>query len=91
MLTATFIHAPGVGPATEQSLWAQGATSWQAYLDRADELRLAPRHKIALRQTVEDSVAALEEARADFFAQALPEARTLAGGFALSENRLSGH
>ncbi len=73
MLTATFIHAPGVGPVTEQSLWAQGATSWQAYLDRADDLRLAPRHRLALGQTLEDSVVALEEARADYFARNLPK------------------
>ena len=73
MLTATFIHAPGVGPATEQSLWAQGATSWEAYLEQAKELRLAPRHKIALQETVEDSLAALEEGRADFFSHNLPK------------------
>ena len=72
MLTATFIHAPGVGPATEQSLWAQGATSWETYLDRADALHLSPRHRDALRGTVEGSVAALEDARADYFAHALP-------------------
>ena len=72
MLTATFIHAPGVGPATEQSLWAQGATSWEAYLERAEALKLAPRHQSVLRETVEDSVAALEEARADYFARNLP-------------------
>lgn len=73
MLTATFIHAPGVGPATEQSLWAQGATSWEAYLEQANALRLAPRHKSALRETVEDSLAALAEGRTDYFAQALPK------------------
>ena len=73
MLTSTFIHAPGVGPTTEQSLWAQGVTTWQDYLDRAGELRLAPRHKIALARTLEESQAALDEARADYFAQALPK------------------
>ena len=72
MLTATFIHAPGVGPVTEQALWAQGVTSWQDYLERAEALKLAPRHKGVLRGTVEDSVAALEEGRADYFARNLP-------------------
>ena len=72
MLTATFIHAPGVGPVTEQALWAQGVTSWEDYLDRAEALKLAPRHKTVLRGTVEDSVAALEEGRADYFARNLP-------------------
>ena len=73
MLTSTFIHAPGVGPATEQSLWAQGVTSWQEYLDHHHALKLPPRHKIALAETLEDSVAALEEARADYFARAFPK------------------
>jgi uncharacterized protein YprB with RNaseH-like and TPR domain len=73
MLTSTFIHAPGVGPATEQALWAQGIHSWALYQERAASLRLPPRHQIALHKTVEDSLAALEEGRADFFAQALPK------------------
>ena len=72
MLTSTFIHAPGVGPTTEQSLWAQGVTTWQDYLDRAGELRLAPRHKAALAETLDHSAAALAAGRADYFAQALP-------------------
>ena len=72
MLTSTFIHAPGVGPTIEQSLWEQGVTSWQDYLDKAGDLRLAPRHKIVLARTLEESLAALEEGRADYFAHALP-------------------
>lgn len=73
MLTSTFIHAPGVGPATEQSLWAQGATSWDTYQARAEALKLAPRHKEALAETVEDSLAALAEGRTDYFARNLPK------------------
>jgi uncharacterized protein YprB with RNaseH-like and TPR domain len=73
MLTATFIHAPGVGPATEQALWAQGVQSWHDYQQQASTLRLPPRHKIALHQTVEDSLTALEEGRTDFFAHNLPK------------------
>lgn len=41
-------------------------------MERADALRLAPRYKGVLRETLEDSVAALEEARADYFARNLP-------------------
>ncbi len=73
MLTSTFIHVPGVGPATEQSLWAQGIFTWQEYLDNSQALKLPPRHKIALAQTLADSVAALEEERADYFARSLPK------------------
>ena len=73
MLTSTFIHTPGVGPATECSLWAQGVIDWQAFLDAAPRLKIPPRHKVALATTVEESVAMLEAARADFFAQRLPK------------------
>jgi uncharacterized protein YprB with RNaseH-like and TPR domain len=72
MLTATFIHAPGVGPATEQELWAQGIASWASYLEQASSLRLPLRHKVALQETVEESLAALSESQVDFFAHALP-------------------
>ena len=73
MLTSTFIHAPGVGPATEQSLWAQGILTWQDYLDKGKSLKLPPHHQIALTETLEESVAALEEQRADYFARAFPK------------------
>ncbi|BDI28682.1 hypothetical protein CCAX7_007330 [Capsulimonas corticalis] len=71
MLTSTFVHAPGVGPATEQMLWSQGAIDWKSYQDRAQELRLPARHREALETTVADSIAALEEARIDYFAHNL--------------------
>lgn len=73
MLTSTFIHAPGVGPATEQSLWTQGATSWEAYQSLAPTLKLAARHREALSETLEDSREALGGGRADYFARTLPK------------------
>jgi uncharacterized protein YprB with RNaseH-like and TPR domain len=73
MLTATFIHAPGIGSVTERALWEQGAISWTAFLESPSPLRVPPRHRATLQSTVESSVAALEEARADYFAQALPK------------------
>jgi len=73
MLTSTFIHAPGVGPAAEQALWAQGITDWQKYLDHSHTLKLPPRHKIELAETVAESVTALAEERTDYFARVLPK------------------
>ncbi len=73
MLNATFIHAPGIGSVTERALWAQGATSWEAFLEAGPRLRVPPRHRETLRATVEESVAALAGGRADFFAQSLPK------------------
>ena len=71
MLTATFLHAPGVGPATEHSLWAQGATHWQHVLDDADGLKLPPRHRQTLANVLPESLLALQEGRVDYFARAL--------------------
>lgn len=73
MLTATFIHAPGIGTTTERSLWSQGATSWRDYADNVGSLRVPPRHRATLQSTVEDSIAALDEARADYFARNVPK------------------
>jgi uncharacterized protein YprB with RNaseH-like and TPR domain len=73
MLTATFIHAQGVGPATEKALWTQGATSWQAYADNADAYKIPPRHRSVLQQTVDESLAALADGRVDYFAQNIPK------------------
>lgn len=72
MLTSTFIHTSGVGPATEQALWAQGATSWETFQQRDGAWKLPPRHLLALRETVAQSVEMLERGRANWFAQALP-------------------
>ena len=35
MLEQTFIHIPGIGPKTEQTLWARGIHRWQDFLDHA--------------------------------------------------------
>ncbi len=34
MLEQTFRHIPGIGPATEEKIWAAGIRSWSDYLDR---------------------------------------------------------
>ena len=73
MLTATYIHAPGIGQATERSLWEQGATSWQAFQQNAAGLRLSPRQSTILTVTVEASITALAETRVDYFAHAFPK------------------
>src|SRR2546430_1210766 len=36
LLEATYLHAEGVGPATERRLWGPGAPSWNAYPAPAD-------------------------------------------------------
>ena len=92
MLTATFIHAPGVGPATEQALWAQGVTSWHDYLDRARGLCGWPR---VIRSPCaghwKTASAALEEAPRGLFCPKPAEAGALAGSLSISKDRLFGH
>jgi len=72
MLTSTFIHAPHVGPAGERALWAQGARTWTDFLAQAECLSVPARSRETLSAAVEDSIAHLEAARADYFAHRLP-------------------
>lgn len=71
MLTATFIHAPRVGQATERGLWEQGVTSWELFVERGQSVKLSPSVREGLTQTVEDSLQALSENRVDYFARNL--------------------
>lgn len=73
MLTSTFIHAQGVGLATERSLWRQGAATWQEFLADPGGWRIAPRQRQRLCQTLARSVDSLENRRVDYFARALPQ------------------
>lgn len=73
MLTATFLHTPGVGPATERSLWEQGAADWKQFLASNMRWKLPPRHRDTLTETIKESVARLDDARADWFARQLPK------------------
>jgi uncharacterized protein len=59
MLTATFCHAPGIGPGTEQKLWTEGIRSWDDALS-CESLPLTPMKAEALIPTVEASKDAFE-------------------------------
>jgi uncharacterized protein YprB with RNaseH-like and TPR domain/predicted nuclease with RNAse H fold len=66
MLDRTFVHIPGVGPATERSLWALGIKSWA---DIGDGASLPVRRGVAknIREYVPRSRDALENRNAAFF------------------------
>ncbi len=72
MLSSTFIHAPGVGATTEQALWKQGAVTWRHLLDGANNFKVPPSRRAGLIETIERSVAMLDEQRVDYFARMLP-------------------
>jgi uncharacterized protein YprB with RNaseH-like and TPR domain len=73
MLTSTFLHTPGVGPGTERSLWEQGVTDWDLFLQAGPALKIPLRHRDVLTETVKESVAHLADARVDWFARHLPK------------------
>jgi uncharacterized protein YprB with RNaseH-like and TPR domain len=73
VLTSTFIHAHGIGKATEQSLWEQGATTWDACLGNIASLKLGVLQRNALLSTVADSVKNLDGGCVAYFARALPK------------------
>lgn len=71
MLKNTFCHIPGIGPKSEQNLWSMGVRSWQ------DVLAMPSRHPTQkkysfLKSRVIESVAALEQGDAKYFADSLP-------------------
>ena len=89
MLTNTFIHAPGIGPATERSLWQQNVHSWSQYAAAGSSLRLPPRHRATLDRVIGDSLAALADERVDYFARSLATPRPLARRNGVRPSRLS--
>src|SRR5579871_1215528 len=72
MLKATFIHAQGIGFATERSLWRQGATCWDAYREVAHTLSVSKRTLETISRKVDDSVAAHDAGHVAYFARELP-------------------
>jgi len=72
MLTQTFIHAPGIGPKTEQFFWNNDVRNWRDYLDRAKRGHLCSGRLRALPAVINASVSALAKGDVDFFFGALP-------------------
>ncbi|MBC8101610.1 MAG: ribonuclease H-like domain-containing protein [Cytophagales bacterium] len=74
MLTATFLHAQGIGDVTERRLWDQGFTSWQSVLAASrKELPLTDAQRTLLLPVLEQSVTALENEDYGYFAGLLPQ------------------
>lgn len=74
MLQSTFIHLPGIGFHREKLLWKSGILTWddltRTYLSQSS---LFPRASDdALARSIEESRAALEAGRLEYFAEKLP-------------------
>jgi len=72
MLTNTFLHIPGVGPATEKSLWAGGIRSWQDFIAAGPDLPFSCARREHMLSYLQLSQAALAAGNHAFFAKLLP-------------------
>jgi uncharacterized protein YprB with RNaseH-like and TPR domain len=71
MLRQTFLHIPGVGPKTEQGLWAAGVDSWHTFFD-AVSLKLSAAKRAAIADELTESKRQLDRRSPDYFARRLP-------------------
>jgi uncharacterized protein YprB with RNaseH-like and TPR domain len=72
MLTSTFLHAPGIGAATEKRIWEAGVSDWQRFLEMQDEIGLPERQMSLLLPIVEESVDRFACEDYNYFANRLP-------------------
>ncbi|MHB9107726.1 MAG: ribonuclease H-like domain-containing protein [Armatimonadota bacterium] len=68
MLEQTFCHIPGIGPKTEEDLWAAGVSGWQ----EAEQPGLPARRAELIARHVGESRERLQARDAAFFAERLP-------------------
>lgn len=72
MLTATFVHIPGIGYATERRIWDAGALNWEQFLQLHPGLDLPRDKKALLLPRIEESIMRLQERDHAFFARTVP-------------------
>src|SRR5713101_4542338 len=70
ILPRTFLHAPGVGPKTERTLWAAGVSSWKKFL--LSPITATGLGSSAVRRLIEQSITELEKGNIAFIADRLP-------------------
>jgi hypothetical protein len=71
MLSASFIHIPGVGVRTEQSIWHAGIRSWRDFLADPSTAGLSAAATSRIAQAAEESLVRLEHGDHRFFASRL--------------------
>ncbi len=73
MIRSTFLHLPGIGPATETALWARGVLDWEELRALATTGTARPGTATpGLARELEESEASLRAERVDWFARRLP-------------------
>ena len=71
MLTNTFIHIPGIGPATENKIWQSNVLTWED-TEKLSELTLAPSKIAAIQAFAKKSNRHLKNNNPNFFESLLP-------------------
>lgn len=72
MLTNTFLHTRGIGPATEQRLWARGLRDWEAFLANPTAAGLPARATARLTESIAASREQLSRGNHRYFSATLP-------------------
>ncbi|MCG3112049.1 MAG: DUF429 domain-containing protein [Candidatus Manganitrophus sp. SB1] len=72
ILPRTFVHVPGIGPIKEKSLWKDGITSWQQYLNLSRQMEFSFRLPNTTYDLIAQSEEALKKEDAEFFRDHLP-------------------
>lgn len=72
ILQRTFLHAPGVGIKTEKSLWNEGITHWDKFLDSSSVAFKSLRSRPQVWKVIEESTRALEKQNVKFFSEFMP-------------------
>ncbi len=73
LLRATFVHLPGIGPATEAELWHRGVRDWNELLAAHASGELPARAAAGLPSAIAASERALAEGDAPWFGRRLPD------------------
>ena len=71
MLSSSFIHIRGIGPITEQRIWAQGLRDWDAFLANPAMAGLSARRTVSLVESVALSREHLRRENHRFFSEVL--------------------
>ena len=72
ILQRTFLHAPGVDSKTEKSLWNEGITNWDKFLDSSSIAFKSLRSRPQVWKVIEASTRALEKQDVNFFSEFMP-------------------
>jgi len=74
VLRSTFLHLPGIGPATEVALWRDGVMDWRELATLVPNAGWSPAHMARVVQELEGSERAFAEGDPAWFGRRLPEA-----------------